>query len=579
MMNWFSSKIRVLYAPVDVMPLAVFRMAFGIIMLWEVWRYFRYDRISRYYIEPDFHFKYYGFEWLHPLPGDGMFMVFHFLGLLSALILFGLAYRISMTLFWLTFTYIFLLDQAQYLNHFYLISLISFLMIFVPAHRTLSLDALIRSALRSDTVPLWSLWLLRGQMAIVYTFGGLAKINPDWLRGEPMRRWLAARDDFPVIGQLFHEEWMVYAFSCGGMLYDLLIVPLILWPRTRFFALGLTFVFHLTNFRLFNIGVFPWFSIAITFLFLPAHWFRFKFKAPVLPKTLTLPPLTARHWALMGVFAIFFAVQIALPLRHFLYPGYVSWTEEGHNVAWRMKLRGKSSDALFFASDPVTGSTWLIDNRDYLNRRQNSKMSNRPVMILRFAHHLAGELRAEGYEQIEIRAWVMASLNSRARQLLIDPTVNLAALPYNIHPSDWIVSLMQGPAPAPPNPTLIASRRQDGTLILINATEALFPLSAAHFDMGSVQFSGADFGGAELAGGECVVVLSPHADASSIFPVCNEIGRQVVDLPPEVGTLIITVGADGETTCDGVTCLISLPSAGIGENVFVEVPPAFFDED
>ncbi len=66
-------------------------------------------------------------------------MYYHFLGLgvLAFFMLAGFLYRISAILFFLAFTYVFLLSESRYLNHFYLVVLISFIMIFVPAHRSL----------------------------------------------------------------------------------------------------------------------------------------------------------------------------------------------------------------------------------------------------------------------------------------------------------------------------------------------------------------------------------------------------------------------------------------------------------
>ncbi len=195
-----------LFAPVDIASLVFFRIAFGTIMAVEVLRYFYHGWIRRYYIDPTYHFSYYGFEWVQPWPGIGMYLHFIALGALAICIAYGFWYRVSTVLFFLGFTYVFLLDQANYLNHFYLIVLISFLMIFIPAHRSFSVDALERPQLRSETAPAWALWVLMAQMAIVYFYGGLAKLNDDWLRGEPIRTWLASRMDFPVIGPLFAEE-------------------------------------------------------------------------------------------------------------------------------------------------------------------------------------------------------------------------------------------------------------------------------------------------------------------------------------------------------------------------------------
>ena len=150
----------------------------------------------------------------------------HFLalGILAAFIIFGLWYRVSAFLFFIGFTYVFLLDQTNYLNHFYLISWVSFLMIFVPAHRAASLDGVRRPDLRVATTPAWPLWLLRAMVGIAYFFGGVAKINSDWLHGEPMRMWLAARTDFPLIGSFFTEPWAAYFFSYSGLMFDLLVV-------------------------------------------------------------------------------------------------------------------------------------------------------------------------------------------------------------------------------------------------------------------------------------------------------------------------------------------------------------------
>jgi hypothetical protein len=222
-----------LFAPTAIAPLIYFRIGFGAIMMWEVWRYFNNGWIFRYYVEPTFFFTYLGFDWIHPLPGDLMYDFFRIMGLLAGFVMVGAFYRVSATLFFLGFTYWFLLDQSNYLNHFYLISLISFLMIFLPANRALSVDALLRRSIRSGDAPNWSLWLMRFQVGIAYFFGGIAKINPDWLQGSPMVYWLADRTDFPLIGHLFTERWMVYLFSYGGLFLDLLIVPALLWRPTR----------------------------------------------------------------------------------------------------------------------------------------------------------------------------------------------------------------------------------------------------------------------------------------------------------------------------------------------------------
>jgi surface polysaccharide O-acyltransferase-like enzyme len=101
----------------------------------------------------------------------------------AACVMVGFLYRIAAPLFFLAFTYFFLLDQTRYMNHFYLVCLISFLMCFLPAERAFSVDALLRRSIRSDVVPAWTLWLLRAQVGIPFFYGGIAKLNSDWVHG------------------------------------------------------------------------------------------------------------------------------------------------------------------------------------------------------------------------------------------------------------------------------------------------------------------------------------------------------------------------------------------------------------
>ena len=438
-----------LFEPTDIASLIYFRVLFGAIMLWEVWRYLSSDSVKRNYITPQFHFTYHGFDWVQPWPGDGMYYHFYALGILAIFIAVGFLYRLSATLFFFAFTYVFLLEQAKYLNHFYLVSLVSFLMIFVPAHHANSVDARLRKSLRSEIVPAWPLWLLRAQMGIVYFFGGVAKLNGDWLRGRPLDDWLGSRNNFPLIGPLFDEHWMVLLFSWGGMLIDLLAVPFLLWRRTRKFAFLVLLGFHLMNAELFNIGIFPWFAIGMTLLYFPPDWPRRVFNWPrsVLeePSPLTrgsrLQPAQRVTVALLGAYM---AVQILVPLRHWLYPGNVSWTEEGHNFSWHMKLRDKEPFIQFEITDPKTAETWRPDPREYLTSRQIRKMGTRPDMILLFAHHLAEQARKDGHEDVEVQVQARASLNSRLPQLMIDPEVDLASQPRTLFArSPWILPLQE----------------------------------------------------------------------------------------------------------------------------------------
>lgn len=429
-----------LSAPIDGASVAIFRMAFGAIMCWEVARYVEYGWIQHYYITPSFHFHYYGFEWIRPWPGRGMFVHFAVLALASALIMAGVWYRAAAVVFAVAVTYVFLLDQARYLNHMYLICLVGFLLTVVPADRVWSLS---HRGSRDRAVPVWSLWLLRFQFGIVYIYAGVAKLNPDWLRGEPLRSWLAEHARAPFVGTLFLHEPTVYVFAYGALLFDLLIVPALLWRRTRPYAFAVACGFHLMNTQLFTIGIFPYVMIAATTLFFDPAWPR-RLSRRLLREhsTTSVEPsgagsLTLSRFARAGL-AVYVVVQLLVPFRHWLYPGDVHWTEEGHRFSWRMKLRDKDARAAFIAVDPVTLTDHEVAWQPYLATWQYREMSSRPDMILQFANAIAADLQHRTGRRPRIHAVVWASLNSRSPQLLLDPAVDLAAQRPSLRRATWI---------------------------------------------------------------------------------------------------------------------------------------------
>ncbi|HWM26293.1 MAG TPA: HTTM domain-containing protein [Chthoniobacterales bacterium] len=432
------------FAPVDNASLVFFRIAFGLLMTWEVCRYFQRGWIARYWIEPQFFFSYYGFSWIQPWPGAGMYIHWAALGVLALFITAGFFHRLSATLFFLGFTYCFLLDQATYLNHFYLVSLLSFILIFLPAHGAFSLDAWLRPRLRSQTTPAWTLWLLQFQIGVVYFFGGIAKISPDWVRGEPMRSWMARATDFPLLGRFFRDEWAVYTLSYGGLLLDLLIVPCLLWRRTRIPAFAVAVIFHLTNARLFEIGIFPWLAIAATALFLPPDWPRralSRFRPGKGSAPATAPEMSpSNHPALvLSLLAVYAVIQLLVPLRHVLYPGSVDWTYQGHRFSWRMKLHNRDAWARFHVMDDNSGQAVEVNPSSYVSHRQAAKMATSPDMILQFAHFLREKLPRQGPKPLRVAAHVITSVNGRIPQRFVDPSVDLAAEPRTLGPAPWIL--------------------------------------------------------------------------------------------------------------------------------------------
>jgi vitamin K-dependent gamma-carboxylase len=439
-----------LFAPVDIASLVYFRILYGAILLVEVWRYFHNRWIAMEYIRPKFHFTYYGFEWVHPWTGNGMYYHFAALGILATCILVGFAYRLTAALFFLGFTYLFLLDQARYLNHFYFVGLVSFLMIFVPANRKFSVDALLRPSIASEFAPAWSLWILRAQMGIVYFFGGVAKINSDWLQGWPIREWMPQQLALPVLWRIRDQVWLALFFSYSGLLLDLLAVPLLLWKRTRPYMFAALALFHLTNSNLFEIGIFPWFATAMTALYFAPDWPRRVIglarramgdPAPT-PPAFPLTAQTRFRNATVAGLAVYFAIQILVPLRHWLYPGNVAWTDEGHRFSWRMKLRQKDARTVAFQiTDPETGEVQGADLGRYIARWQYNEMVSRPDMLQQLARYIADRETRPGHARVKVQVDAEISLNGRRFQPMVDPAVDLGSTPRSLLPASWITRL------------------------------------------------------------------------------------------------------------------------------------------
>lgn len=437
--------INDLQTPVDVAPLALFRMFFGAVMLYHVYSYMRDHWIDVFYVHPDFHLTYHWFGWVRPWPGELMHAYFVALGFSALAILLGCFYRLATVAFCVGFTHVFLMEKALYQNHYYLICLLSFLMIFLPCHRCWSIDALRKPESKSDRMAAGWLWLLRFQLAVPYFYGGIAKLNADWLQAMPIRLWLERRAHLPWIGPYLEWQVMGHVFAWAGLLYDLLIVPLLLWKRTRWLGYLLSLGFHLMNSILWEIGIFPWFMIGATLLFFPPESFRKALRLPSLPEsTAQEDRVTGRRFSVLSTLVtVYVMIQLIVPFRHLALPGNPSWTEEGHHFAWHMMLREKDVGIRFFVRDRTTGERGLLKVSDFLNQRQLSRMGKDPDLILQFVHHVRDHYRDHGRE-LEIRVLALCSLNGRKPQLLIDPALDYTRVErHMLTTQPWIVPLSE----------------------------------------------------------------------------------------------------------------------------------------
>lgn len=435
---------RYLNRPVDILPLAIFRIAFGALMFASTLRFMLNGWIDALYLQPQFHFSYLGFEWVKALDGAGMNVLFIALLILSLCIMLGFIYRLAIALFFILFTYVELIDQATYLNHYYFVSLVSFLLNFLPAQRYLSLDVRLRPKLKTRYVPLWRIFVLQLQLAIVYFFAGFAKVNGDWLlRAQPMAIWLKANTGLPLIGPLFDYHWMAILLSWAAAAYDLTIVLWLSWRRTRLPAYATVIAFHLLTALLFPIGVFPYVMIASTLIFFSGGELRIAlnslgFRLPALPCRAVVPHMRPSIAAKL-ILILFFALQLLLPLRHYLYAGDTNWTVEGYRFAWRVMLNEKAGFATFYLVDRTAGNTQVVYGSQFLTPQQLRHMSYQPDMILQFAHYLAAQHPYAGQHDLAVYAEVYVAHNGAPSRLLIDPTRDLLDVSRELFSADWII--------------------------------------------------------------------------------------------------------------------------------------------
>ncbi len=439
-----------LIKPVEAAPLAVFRIFFGIMMLLSIIRFWSYGWIDKLYIKPKFFFSYYGFEWVKPL-GPYTYILFAVCALAAVFVALGYRYRLAIVIFFISFTYIELMDKTTYLNHYYFISLLSFLMIFLPANAYYSIDAYKNSKRAFQYIPAWTINSIKLLLAIVSFYAGLAKLNSDWLlHAMPLKIWLPSKFDTPLLGNIMHLEWVHYAFSYGGALYDLTIPFLLFFKRTRTLAFLLVVVFHVLTRVLFPIGMFPYIMIVSALIFFDAgvHRKLMGYLSKVLKTNLHFfdnqriyqATSQVKVKAVKLVVVFFFVIQLLLPFRYLAYPGELFWTEEGFRFSWRVMLMEKSGYAQFKVVDGASGKWFYVDNSDFLTAFQEKQMSFQPDFILEYAHFLEDHFAKDGFRDIAIYVDCQVALNGRLSNTFIDPNIDLTEQKESLQHKTWITN-------------------------------------------------------------------------------------------------------------------------------------------
>ncbi len=461
-----ENKSSFLFQARDISSMVFFRIVFGILAFLDVLVTWIWYHLTKDSFNPDnYQFKYIGFEWVIPFSEPFMSIFFFILMILAVLITLGYKYRLSCFLFACGFSYLFLLEKAHYLNHAYLFCVLSFVMAFLPANRAFSYDVVKGWSKPATHIPNIALLILKFLMGTVYFFGGIAKINADWLNAMPLKLWLPAKKNMPIIGPLLEQEWLAWFMSYGGLMLDLFVVPLLLFKKTRWIAFGLATFFHLTNTAIFKIGIFPWLSIALTALFFEAN-FPTKIINFLKNKSKLIAALSLKYTAsknetlglvdhtyikpssktrklILCILIPFCLLNMMLPLRHHFFKGQVSWTEEGHKYAWRMMLRSKRASGYFSVVNVQTGESIKVKPSELLKPKQKRKLMTHPDMIWQFSQHLKEKYSKEwNTNEVQVFAKIRAKLHDRKYQEYIDPTIDLTKVEWKtFQSSPWIVPL------------------------------------------------------------------------------------------------------------------------------------------
>ncbi|MDX2066970.1 MAG: HTTM domain-containing protein [Haliscomenobacter sp.] len=432
MLSWLNK-------PTSIYPLVYARILFGALTFFSTARFMALGWVEDHFVASKVQFKYFGFEWVPLLPAEWMYAI-HIVMLLASLgIMLGAFYRIAAPLFFLCFTYVELVDITYYLNHYYFVSLFALLLCFVPAHGYCSVDVW-RGAVSARTlVPQRNVFILRFQVFTVYFFAGIAKINYDWLiEALPLRIWLPAHDDLPLLGFLMPHSWTAYVFSWAGMLFDVSIIGWLLWPRSRLLAYLAIVFFHAITGMMFQIGIFPLVMIGITpIYFSDAFHQKFvegirrilKLGSPVeTPSVASLQEQTTKTPGMASLLALYVAFQLLSPFRYLLYPGNIFWTEEGYRFSWRVMLMEKAGTAQFYVQDRESGREGMVVNSEFLCSHQEKQMAMQPDLILQYAHFLKQHYEKQGLKEPKVRAEVYVTLNGRPSRLYFDPQLDLTHL-------------------------------------------------------------------------------------------------------------------------------------------------------
>jgi len=427
------------FKQVDNSSLIVFRIIFGGLCFLESIGAILTGWVNKTLVEPDFTFNFIGFNWLQPLPEAWMYCYYIIMGFLGVFVMIGYKYRWSMLSFAILWSGVYFMQKSSYNNHYYLLMIFSFLMVLMPANTYASLDVKLNPKIKSISMPNWCCWVIILQLLIVYSYASIAKLYPDWLNASAVKILMQGKAHFPVVGEILQASWLHYFIAYSGILFDGFIIPLMLFKTTRKFAFLASIFFHLFNACVFQIGIFPFLSLAYSVFFFDAKIIRNLFlkKKELYTNNEIIIPNSNKY--LKYSLVIYLTIQIILPMRHHFIKDNVLWTEEGHRLSWRMMLRTKSGQINFRVVDTITNQLIPIDIDHMITEKQKRNLAIKPDFIWQFSQYLKERFEAEG-KSISVYVTCYISVNGKPHKQLIDPSIDIANVKWNYFGhNNWIL--------------------------------------------------------------------------------------------------------------------------------------------
>jgi vitamin K-dependent gamma-carboxylase len=189
------------------------------------------------------------------------------------------------------------------------------------------------------------------------------------------------RRNYWLIGEVLQQPWVHTIIGTAGILFDLLIIPALLWKPTRKAAFLISIFFHLFNSFIFQIGIFPYLALAFSVFFFGPETIRsifFKSKEPFTSFNKIVVPNYKNN--LLLLMWIYFIVQLLLPVRHYVIEDNILWTEEGHRMSWRMMLRSRVGKGHFKIVDKNTWQLIKIIPKTTLRQAKNEKCLHTQIL-------------------------------------------------------------------------------------------------------------------------------------------------------------------------------------------------------